>query len=144
MEKHTGFYFKKISERLERRANENGLKKRELTYAQGKVLWYLHRHEEEKVTLRDLERFFDCSHATVSGLIARLEEKGYVSLERDDRDRRAKVVSLTDKERENFRDMQNRHTELEEILLAGFSEEEREQFLGYLDRVHKNLITEKE
>lgn len=144
MEKHTGFYFKKISERLERRANENGLKKRELTYAQGKVLWYLHRHEEEKVTLRDLERFFDCSHATVSGLIARLEEKGYVSLERDERDRRAKVVSLTDKERESFRDMQNRHTELEEILLAGFSEEEREQFLGYLDRVHKNLITEKE
>lgn len=141
MEKHTGFYFKKISERLERRANESGRKKREITYAQGKILWYLHRHEDEKVTLRDLERFFDCSHATVSGLVARLAEKGYVALERDERDKRAKIVTLTEKEKECFRGMQKRHTELEEILLAGFEKEEREQFLHYLDRVYKNLTT---
>ena len=97
MSEHVGMYFKKISEKLEKRANANA-HKREFTFSQGKVLWYLHKCEGENVTMRDIERFLDCSHATVSGLVSRLEEKGLVSIEQSTSDRRAKVVKLTEKE----------------------------------------------
>ena len=69
METHIGLLLKKISEKMERRAND----KREesgVTFSQGKVLWYLHTYgKKEPVTLRDIERYFDVSHATVSGLV---------------------------------------------------------------------------
>ena len=80
METFVGFYFKKISEKLERRANEEHLRS-DVTYTQSKILWYLRAHEKEKVLMRDLEKYFDCSHATIFGILKRLQEKGYVVLE---------------------------------------------------------------
>ncbi len=138
MQKHAGMYFKKISERLERKANCNR-GKNEITFTQGKVLWYLHKNEDRDVTLRDIEKFLDCSHATVSGLVSRLEEKGLICLERNVADRRAKTVRLTEKEQSKFRDMQEHRKLMEETLLNGFSQEERETLLSYLERVYENL-----
>ena len=138
MSEHVGMYVKKISEKLEKRANANA-HKREFTFSQGKVLWYLHKCERENVTMRDIERFLDCSHATVSGLVSRLEEKGLVSIEQSTSDRRAKVVKLTEKEWNNFRAMQAHRREMEALLLQGFSTEERTQFLAYLQRVYQNV-----
>ncbi|MBQ7880046.1 MAG: MarR family transcriptional regulator [Clostridia bacterium] len=138
MSEHVGMYFKKISEKLDRRANES-LPKRDFTFTQGKVLWYLHKHENESVTLRDIERFLDCSHATVSGIVSRLESKGLVSLEQNKQDRRAKNVTLTEREMSNFREMKKHRKEMEETLLNGFSEEERAVLLNYLKRVYENL-----
>lgn len=123
---------------MERQANCEG-DKRDITFSQGKVLWYLHKRGHENVTMKDLEQFFDCSHATVSGIVSRLAEKGYVTVETDKNDRRAKNIFITEKERASFKNMQNRHKMIEERLLKGFSEEEREQFFGYLDRVYENL-----
>jgi DNA-binding MarR family transcriptional regulator len=138
MDEHVGMYFKKISEKLEKRANET-LPRRNFTFSQGKVLWYLHRHECEGVTLRDIERFLDCSHATVSGLVARLCEKGLVTVEPSKTDRRAKIVTLTEKEKNNFLAVQKHRKEMEETLLFGFDDEERKSVLNYLKRIYENL-----
>ena len=138
MDKHAGMYFKKISEKLEKRANET-LGKRELTFTQGKVMWYLHKRSGETVTLSDVAKFLDCTHATVSGLVARLEAKGYLRVETDPNDHRAKNLFLTEKEMTKFRAMQTHRKLMEDTLLKGFSEEERAQLLSYLTRVYENL-----
>ena len=138
MKDDVGMYFKKISEKLERRANED-CGKRPFTFAQGKILCYLHEHETETVTLKDIEKFLDCSHATVSGLVSRLEEKGLVSLETNERDRRIKNLRLTEKEQNDYSEMKERQKSMEERLLSGFSEEERVQLSGYLKRIYQNL-----
>ena len=138
METHIGLLLKKISEKMERRAND----KREesgVTFSQGKVLWYLHTYgKKEPVTLRDIERYFDVSHATVSGLVSRLE-KGFVRAESEKNDRRAKNVSITETAEEMFREMKAQQRETEETLLKGFSDEERRVFKGYLQRIYANL-----
>ncbi len=111
-----------------------------MTFSQGKVLWYLHTYgKKEPVTLRDIERYFDVSHATVSGLVSRLEEKGFVRAESDKNDRRAKNVSITETAEEMFREMKAQQRETEETLLKGFSDEERRVFKGYLQRIYANL-----
>ena len=138
MSEHIGMYFKKISEKIEKRGNET-LPKREFTFSQGKVLWYLHKHSGEEITLRDVERFLDCSHATVSGLVARLVEKGLVAVEQSETDRRAKTIKPTEKELRNFRAMQEHRNQMEELLVESFSQEEREQLLGYLKRIYVNV-----
>ncbi|MBR2341544.1 MAG: MarR family transcriptional regulator [Clostridia bacterium] len=138
MKKHIGMYLKKIGEKLEKRANEargaDGI-----TFSQGKVLFFLRKNANREVTLRDIEKFLDCSHATVSGLVSRLVEKGFVTLEVNSLDKRAKTVRLTEKEREYHLVVQRRREEQEKKFLAGFSDEEREQLLGYLERLDKNL-----
>ena len=138
MDKHVGMYFKKISEKLEKKANEN-LGKRELTFSQGKVLWYLRKNSEKTVTLSDVAKFLDCTHATVSGLVSRLEKKGYLRIETDQSDHRAKNLFLTEKEMTKFRAMQEHRKQMEETLLQGFDEKERNELLSYLQRVYENL-----
>ena len=138
MDKHVGMYFKKISEKLEKKANEN-LGKRELTFSQGKVLWYLRKNSEKTVTLSDVAKFLDCTHATVSGLVSRLEKKGYLRIETDQSDHRAKNLFLTEKEMTKFRAMQEHRKQMEETLLQGFEEKERNELLSYLQRVYENL-----
>ena len=138
-ETHTGIFLKKISEKLERLANGDAGRK-DITFSQGKVLWFLHRRENEGVTtMRDIEKFFDCSHATVSGIVSRLAEKGYVSVEPDKSDRRAKNVFLTDKERDCFSQMLARQRAIEDKLVAGFSPEEKKRLSEYLSRIDANL-----
>ena len=137
-ETHTGMFLKKISEKLERLANGDAAR-RDITFSQGKVLWFLHRRDGEAVTMRDIEKFFDCSHATVSGIVSRLAEKGYVSLEPDKNDRRAKNVCLTEKERKCFSQMLERQRTIEEKLLGGFSPGEKQQLSEYLSRIYANL-----
>jgi DNA-binding MarR family transcriptional regulator len=138
METFVGFYFKKISEKLEKRANEVPVR-RDITYTQSKILWYLRTHEKEKVLMRDLEKYFDCSHATIFGILKRLQEKGYVLLEQDEEDKRAKKVCRTEKAKERFRDIKNRRNRTEELLLEGFTDEEKKDFSAFLDRVYENL-----
>lgn len=138
METHVGFYFKKISEKLEKRANEEG-KKKDITYSQGKILWYLHRRADEKVYMRDIEKYFDCSHATVFGLLKRLEEKGRVEILQDENDKRAKTVRPTEQEKNNYSKLKRQRILLEETLLKGFSDEEKEKVSEYLERIYKNL-----
>ena len=138
METHVGFYFKKISERLDKRANESG-RSCDVTCSQSRVLWYLRKHLGERVTMREIEQFLDCSHAPVSGLISRLQEKGYVELVRDEKDKRAKIVKPTQKEEQLYQSIKQRQLLREEALLQGFSDEEKQMLSDLLIRVYKNL-----
>ncbi len=133
-----GFYFKKISEKLEKRANERP-NRRDVTYAQRRILWYLHTQANGAAKMTEIEKYFDCSHATVFGLVKRLAEKGLVSVCQDEQDKRAKIVFLTEKEKVHFRKMKDDRQKTEALLLGGFSEEEKKEFSAFLDRVYQNL-----
>lgn len=141
METDVGYYFKKISEKLEKQANCKKIHK-EITYAQGKILWYLHKHENEPVGMRDIEKYFDCSHATVFGIVSRLVEKGYVYLEPNPSDKRSKLVKMTEKEMQSFSAVKRRRRETENKLLKGFSDEDKKQICTFLDRIYQNLADE--
>ena len=75
--KDVGVYLKKISERLQAYADKKGYGY-DVTYAQGKVLFFLHAHAGGECSMKEIETYLDVSHATVSGIISRLAEKGYV------------------------------------------------------------------
>ena len=138
METHVGLYFKKISEKLEKKVNSENVKYG-ITCSQRKLLWFLKRHENERVTMRDIEKFFDCSHATVSGLVGRLQERGYVVTVPDEQDKRAKILLTTEKAKEYYACRETERLAGEERLLSGFSEAEKAALMNYLDRIYKNL-----
>ena len=135
--KDVGLYLKKIADRVQAYADKKGYE-RNVTYAQGKVLFFIHSHGGE-ASMKEIEEYLDVSHATVSGIISRLAEKDYVSCEKSKKDSRAKTVRLTEKENASFDEMKRRRADLETMLLKGFSETEKETMRVNLERIYRNV-----
>ena len=110
-----------------------------LTSTQGYLLGWLTRNADRSVTPSELGRSFRLSQPTISGILQRLEAKGFVTMEADPNDRRRKYVRTTERAAEchqqiisNFRDMERR-------LAAPLSAEEQETLVVLLDRMIDGL-----
>ena len=88
---------------------------------------------------KNIEKILDVSHPTVTGLIARLQEKGFVECGADPDDRRNKIVTMTQKAYSLAQLLRDNRRKAEEALLAGLSEEETEQLGQTLIRLYTNL-----
>lgn len=116
----------------------NALESMELTAAQGHIMGYID-HAKEAPCPRDLEGEFHLSHPTVSGLLSRLEQKGFVELRPDANDRRCKRIYVLPKGQECQDLMHQTIARNEEKIVEGFTPEEREQFASLLHRAIANM-----
>ena len=110
----------------------------DLTSAQGHIMGYL-AHRGQPPCPKDIEEAFHLSHPTVSGLLSRLEKKGFVELRTDDQDRRCKRVYVLPKGKECHETMHQTIESIENRLVSGFSPEEQQQFEAFLDRAIANM-----
>ena len=110
----------------------------ELTASQGPILGFI-AHRKEPPCARDIEEQFHLSHPTVSGLLARLEKKGFVEFFPDETDRRCKRIRLLPKGAECIAIMRKTIDRNEIQLVKGFTDEEKDQFLDFLNRAIANM-----
>ncbi len=134
---HIGHYFKKLHFLMEQTMNRQ-LQELDLTNAQGHAIGYLTHHEEAPCA-RDLESAYGLSHATVSGILSRMEGKGFIEIRPDEHDRRVKRIYLMDKGKACSKEIFHRITETEETMAAGFTGEELALFQSFLERAIHNL-----
>lgn len=138
MEEQVGFYVKRISESVDRIVNAD-LRRFGLTVTQGRILGFLHKRQGKTVTQKDIEQYMGVSHATVSGVIRRLERNGFILVETDENDRRAKKLSVTEKELEVYERAQKTREKLEKKMCFGMSDTEKKEFLLTLKRIYANI-----
>ena len=110
----------------------------DLTAAQGHIMAYL-AHSSVPPCSRDIEDAFQLSHPTVSGLLSRLEKKGFIEFRPDAVDRRCKRIYILPKGRECHELMHNTITRIESQMVLDFTEEEKQQFLQFLERAISNM-----
>ena len=110
-----------------------------LTPAQLFVLHYLSRKQGESICQRDIEKQFELSHATVSGIISRLEAKEFIICSFSEEDRRFKNILLTEKAKCCENEMKKSIEHYEAQLVRGFSEEEKNQLIGFIIRMLRNV-----
>lgn len=79
------------------------------------------------------------SHPTVSGLLSRLEQKGFLQLRPDPHDRRCKRIFVQPKGLECQQTMHQIIKTNEERLVQDFTPEEKEQFGRLLQRAIANM-----
>lgn len=113
----------------------------ELTGQQGRVIGYVARCSNPPCP-RDIEQVFRLSHPTVSGLLSRLEKKGFLRLEPDPADKRCKRIFLLPKGEACCKLTDQTIASTEDLLIQGFSEDEKAQFLLLLDRAIANIKKE--
>lgn len=114
------------------------LEKMELTSAQGHILGFT-RLQKTPPCPKDIEEAFHLSHPTVSGLLSRLEKKGFIQLKTDENDRRCKRIFILPKGEECTDTLHHTILATEEKLVAGFTEEEKNQFRSLLERTVTNM-----
>ena len=110
----------------------------DLTASQGRILAFI-AHSPQPPCPRDMEEAFHLTHPTVSGLLSRLEKKGFILIEPDPADRRCKRVRLDAKGRESLSKMEATITSNEAKLVQNFTEEEKALFADFLSRAITNL-----
>ena len=89
-----GLLFKQIHDRLEKQSN-NALRAKDLTMMQVSVLMALQQAAEQRLSMKELERYFGVAQSTVAGIVSRLEQKDLVEAFGDTADKRIKLVHIT-------------------------------------------------
>ena len=110
----------------------------ELTAVQGHIMAYL-AHAKQPPCPRDLEAEFHLTHPTVSGILSRLEQKGFLELRTDPEDRRCKRIYVLEKGWQCHEVMHRTIQENERRMTEGFTPEEQELFAGLLRRAIRNM-----
>lgn len=112
-----------------------------MTSSQSFVLGYLcyHAQQGEAVYPRDIEKYFDFSHPTVSGLLQRMEAKGFVRMEPSAEDRRCKRIAVTDRAMQVNQQVLDQLDAAERLMIRGFSTEEVDQLHNLFARMIHNL-----
>ena len=108
-----------------------------LTAAQSHVLHYICRNSG-RVHQRDVEREFGLSHATVSGLIDRLESKGFLRRARGEADARCMALFATDTALEFEERIHGLILETEAQMLSGFTAMQTEALRAALMKILSN------
>ena len=91
-----GFIIKQVNNVYEKDLNER-LKKIGITSSQCAVLDYLFHTSKDEVSQRDVEKNLNLKNPTVTGILKRLDEKGYIFCVPNANDRRKKIIYLTEK-----------------------------------------------
>lgn len=108
-----------------------------LSTGQPKVLRYLLTHP--KSLQKDIANNCDIEAATASLIIARMLRAGLIVNEKVANDKRASCITITEKGEKAFREWEQYTASLEEEMLRGFTEEEKNNLRSYLLRAYKNL-----
>ena len=113
-----------------------------LTGQQSFVLRFLSEHTGEPVYARDIEKRFNLTHPTVSGILQRLEARGFLASEPDAADRRCKRVTMTPKAEECQKEIERHIQAIERTMVADMTPEEAISFGRLLDLAYENLSNE--
>lgn len=133
-----GFLIKQINNVYEKDFNKM-LKSIGITSSQCEVLDYLFHTSKEAVTQRDIERHLNLRNPTVTGLLKRLDEKGFILSVQSNMDRRCKNIFLTEKAYDIQRKMEASRKKSDRQLTMGMSKKEVQTLKKALEKVLYNI-----
>lgn len=140
MEKVTsiGTLLKCITNEYEKHLNQL-LSANGMTASQCAVLNYLYETNKEYVNQKDIEQFLNLSNPTVTGLLHRLDEKGYVLVVQSAQDKRKKNVYLTEQALDMQKRIETSRKKIEREMVRGMRKAEIASMERYLEKVLRNI-----
>lgn len=133
-----GFYLSLIKKKMDKHMNE-GLKKYDLTKTQRDILGCLHFTDKNPVIQKDIEEHFHISNPTVTGILNRLEQKGFIERKQSLKDKRVRTIVLTKKEQDLHEDIENQICLMESKFENALGIEKQKQLLEILKELAQNL-----
>ena len=136
-QKDVGYLIKNINDKLKVKADAD-LKNSNLTLAQSRVLAFLDSRGGQ-ATQKEIEVYLEVSHPTVVGIISRMEKNGHLNCWIDEKDKRNKIVALTEQAKALGKEMEQQILSNEKKLLATLSEDDIKKLKQMLLTMYNNL-----
>ena len=129
----------KTIDNLVKRYGNSHLKEIDLTHSQTNVIIFLHQQKNhQQVQQRDIERALNLTNPTVSVLLTRLEEKGFIRRVAHAKDNRSRIIELTDKVEPIVQEIYEHVSSIEEMLFEGLDEAEIKLLSNSLRKIALN------
>ena len=108
-----------------------------LSLGQPKVLDFLKDHDG--AVQKDIAKGCNIEPASLSTILTGMEKSGLITRETNENNRRNLYIYMTDKGKAICEQVTEHFSQIEKKALSGFTEEEIENILTYLTKIHKNL-----
>ncbi|WP_173917778.1 MarR family winged helix-turn-helix transcriptional regulator [Halobacillus sp. Marseille-Q1614] len=108
-----------------------------VTRSQAKVIYFLAVHGPQ--SQKDLQKRLYIKASSMNGIIESLIKNECITKESSPNDRRAKVIQLTKKGKHIEKEVWSIVLEIEEEIGEGFSKEEHQVIISFLQRIQKNI-----
>ncbi|MBI3753957.1 MAG: MarR family transcriptional regulator [Deltaproteobacteria bacterium] len=109
----------------------------ELSLQELKVIGLL--GERGPAIMRDIAGYLGLAMSTGTGIVDKLVERGFVTRERNEEDRRVVTVDLTDAGREMYSIYQERNMGLSFSMLESLTEKEQDTLLSLMRKIVRNI-----
>lgn len=109
----------------------------DINHAQGKILFVISRYKE--LSINDLCKELSLSKSTLTSMLDRLEDKGYILKRASEKDKRITLISNTKKADESIHIFNDVITKMNAKFYDGFEEEDIKRFENYLEKIYFNL-----
>lgn len=119
---------------IHKQVSQNGL-----YFGQPPILEYVWDHDQ--CTQCELADFMQVSPPSIATSVKRMQKAGLLQKTMDKDDLRYNRISITEKGKELASKCREDFDKIDGQLFDGFSEQEREQLCGYLDRMIQNMAT---
>lgn len=133
-----GFLFRQIHNVYEKEFN-NRLRSLGITSSQCEVIDFLLGSGQDEVNQRDIEKALNLRNPTVTGILKRLDEKGFIMALPSEKDRRCKNIYLTEKAYDIQKRMERDRKKLDKMLTLGMTKKEIEALDRMLNKVLYNI-----
>lgn len=110
-----------------------------ITSSQCEVLTFLYETNMEYVNQKDIEQHLNLSNPTVTGLLKRLDEKGYVLVVPNIQDKRKRNVYLTEQALDMQKRIDHSKKKMERAMVRGMKKNEIQCLQRYLEKVLYNI-----
>lgn len=108
--------------------------------AQGRILYVL--WQNDGISISSLSSQTSLANTSLTAMLDRMENIGLIVRKPDSRDRRNRLIALTEKAKALQDDYTKISQKMNEIYYTGFTETEIVQFESYLQRILNNLEKE--
>ncbi len=132
-----GYLIKSISDKIKMHADAE-LKSHGLTLSQSRILGFLH-DRGGRATQKEIEEFLGVAHPTVVGIVARMEQKGFLTTDIDASDKRNKVVAMAERAILVDRDMGDMIRRHEKRMVAGLTDDQIRELTASLQVIYRNI-----
>lgn len=135
-----GFLISKIKQ-LSGRIFDKKLKNygiNDLNTAQGRIIFSL--WQKDNIPIADLARQTALGKTTLTSMLDRLEQSGYIIGNLDKKDKRKTIISLTDKSKSLKGRYEAVSQEMTSLFYEGIPEKQIVEFENYLKHILSNLV----
>lgn len=123
-----------------KRAHGGVFRKFDLSFPQYNTLRVLEASASGQNKIGNVSRVMLVPGANMTGIAKRLEKGGFIIRKTDPQDERVTLLQITPKGKKTLKRIEREKDKWLEIILRGFSNEEKTQLLGMVKRLIKNSV----